>query len=45
LQKATGHKTLSMLEHYADHRKPEDITNLKIAQKEVFEQFLENINE
>ena len=45
LQKATGHKTLSMLEHYADHRKPEDIKNLKIAQKEVFEQFLENINE
>jgi integrase len=39
LQKATGHKTLAMLEHYADHRKPEEITMLKIAQKEVFEPF------
>ncbi len=39
LQKATGHKTAAMMELYANHRKPEDITTLKIAQKEAFEPF------
>lgn len=39
LKNATGHKTLAMLDLYANHIKPEEITMLKIAQKEVFEPF------
>jgi len=37
LQMATGHKTHAMLEHYANHTRLEDITELITAQKSVFE--------
>lgn len=37
LQMATGHKTLAMLDLYANHKRMGDIKVLKIAQKKVFE--------
>lgn len=36
LQMATGHKCHAMLEHYANHEREIDTTELRIAQKEVF---------
>ncbi len=32
-----------MLEHYADHRRLEDVSILQIAQKEVFEPIIREI--
>ncbi len=43
LQMATGHKTHAMLEHYANHTRLEDINELKIAQKSVFEPILAKV--
>ena len=43
LQMATGYKTHSMLEHYANHTRLEDINELKIAQKTVFEPILAKV--
>lgn len=43
LQLATGHKTLPMLEHYADHWRLKDVSILQIAQKEVFEPIIREI--
>lgn len=36
LQSQTGHKTLSMLEHYGNHKTDSDIKMIESAQKEVF---------
>ena len=36
MQKQTGHKTVSMLEHYASHTIDGDIEKLRNAQIEVF---------
>ncbi len=36
------YKNLAMLELYANHRKPEDITMLKIARKKAFEPLFGN---
>lgn len=36
LQKQTGHKTISMLEHYAEHETLQDIDNIKNAQIALF---------
>lgn len=36
LQSQTGHKTLSMLEHYGSHKTDSDIRLIENAQKEVF---------
>ena len=35
-QKATGHKTVAMLEHYAEHELEEDIVRLGVAAGEAF---------
>ena len=43
LQMATGHKTHAMLQHYANHSRLEDINELKIAQKSVFEPILAQV--
>lgn len=43
LQMATGHKTHAMLQHYANHSRREDINELKIAQKSVFEPILAQV--
>lgn len=43
LRMATGHKTHSMLQHYANHTRLEDINELKIAQKTVFEPILAKV--
>jgi len=43
LQMATGHKTHAMLEHYADHRRVDDVKMLKIAQREVFTPIMEGV--
>lgn len=42
VQKATGHKTAAMLEHYADHELQEDMARLGVAAKEAFEKILED---
>lgn len=36
LQQQTGHKTLTMLEHYSSHQTPADIAKLESAQKSIF---------
>lgn len=36
LQSQTGHKTLSMLEHYGNHKTDSDVKMIECAQKEVF---------
>ena len=36
LQKQTGHKTVSMLEHYAEHETLQDVNNIKNAQIALF---------
>lgn len=36
LQSQTGHKTLSMLEHYGNHQIANDIIAIETAQKEIF---------
>ena len=36
LQRQTGHKSLKMLKHYADHILPEDKEKIQEAQREVF---------
>lgn len=43
LQMATGHKTHAMLQHYANHTRLEDINELKLAQKSVFEPILAHV--
>jgi len=40
LQSQTGHKTLSMLEHYGNHKTDSDIKIIESAQKEVFGQIV-----
>ena len=40
VQKATGHKTAAMLEHYAEHELEEGIARLKIAVSEAFTNLL-----
>lgn len=41
LQQQTGHKTLAMLEHYANHRTDEDALTVRDAQKAAFPFLLE----
>jgi integrase len=36
VQKATGHKTEAMLEHYADHELEGDLARLGVAAREAF---------
>jgi integrase len=40
LQKQTGHKTLSMLDHYSEHAIAGDKAKIKAAQVETFSQLL-----
>lgn len=40
LQKATGHKTIEMLRHYANHVRSTDVTAIQGAVKKVFEPIL-----
>jgi integrase len=44
LQRATGHKTNSMLEHYANHRRLEDQKELARVQRKVFEPIISLVN-
>lgn len=43
LQMATGHKTHAMLQHYANHTRLEDITELITAQRSVFAPIVANM--
>jgi hypothetical protein len=36
LQRATGHKTLAMLQHYANHAKKEDLKIIQKAEELLF---------
>lgn len=40
LQKATGHKTIEMLRHYANHERQADVSAIQEAVKKVFEPIL-----
>lgn len=40
LQKATGHKTIEMLRHYANHERADDVSAIQGAIKKVFEPIL-----
>ncbi|MGO8694637.1 MAG: tyrosine-type recombinase/integrase [Rectinemataceae bacterium] len=41
VQRATGHKTAAMLEHYADHVAAEDMSRLGVAAGEAFTRLIE----
>ena len=45
LKGMTGHKTIEMLEHYADHELPDDREKLQMAQKTVFAKLLPVLEE